>query len=212
MNEIIFIKKIKPFKYNEYSMISSREKLVVYAINYLELNKIDTSFNNVCIASFKLFPDKFCFSENFKEYPHIEMLNRTLLHLRPKENNYATGSSRLSYKLTPLGKEIARQVKSDIKNIENDKKIEQNIIDIHKNEALQLYHDIKKSDLYISYKNSNKIDEFSFYKFLKVTPFTQEKKIKKILNELIKLSNNYNDHELSNYAKYLKNLIQSEGK
>ena len=94
------INNINSIPFEKYQTVSSREKLVVYTIKYLKEKNIPTSWNNICIASFKLFPEKFYFSEEFKMYPHIEMLNRTLLHLRPKERNYATGGSRVKYVLT----------------------------------------------------------------------------------------------------------------
>ncbi|MDD2516259.1 MAG: hypothetical protein PHF26_03510, partial [Candidatus Gracilibacteria bacterium] len=103
LNYVKFIKNIVPeYKAEIYTNVSSREKLVVYAMAYLENNKIPLLFNYICVATFKLFPEKFGFGE-FNEYPHIEMLNRTILHLRPRENNYAEGSVRQEYKITELG-------------------------------------------------------------------------------------------------------------
>ena len=74
MNKYInFIKKIDRINPQNYSNVSSREKLVVYAMYFLEKNDIPLLFNYICIASFKLFPERFHFGE-FKQYPHRKII------------------------------------------------------------------------------------------------------------------------------------------
>ena len=102
-----FIKNIKAYKFEEYSGISSREKMAVYTIYYLKKNNIPTTFDNVCVACFKFFPEEFKLSAEYPEYPDIAGLNRTLMHLRPSERNLATGKTNTEYTLTEQGNALA---------------------------------------------------------------------------------------------------------
>ena len=173
-----FIKSIPPVNYSKYSNVSSREKLVVYTIDYLAINEIPLTFNNICIATFKLFPEKFYFSEEFKEYPHIEMLNRTILHLRPKERNYATGSVGQSYALTKVGEEIAREVKAEIETGSSKPPAPKKVMDEHKKTDTNDLNKLKKSSIYQTWLNDKSIDDMEIWAFFDVTPFTRLNEVK----------------------------------
>jgi len=178
-----FIKKIQSFPYEKYAGVSSREKLVVYTIHYLKTNNIPLTFNNICIATFKLFPEKFYFSEEFKEFPHIEMLNRTILHLRPVERNYASGSVKTDYELTALGEEIARQVERDIQQGNSSAPIIPKAMDEHKKTSHNDLHKIITSPIYKTWIESGTLEEMEIWDFYGVTPYTQLDKIKKSIDE-----------------------------
>lgn len=183
MTDTEFIKNIRPIEYSNYAKVSSREKLIAYAIDYLNQNNIQTTFNNVCIAAFKLFPEKFYFSDEYPEYPHIEMLNRTLLHLRPKERNYATGSSRTLYILTPLGKEVVKTVKADMSN-SNFVDIVKPKMDVYKQSQSGDFEKLINSKGYIIFRESHQAEIDFIWEMLGITPYTQIEKTKKKLKNI----------------------------
>ena len=83
------INAIEKIEYSKYASVSSNEKLCIYAAYYLEQRKVPLSFNYLCIATFKLFPDKFCVDEEFPEFPSVDRLNRTVLHcVKPSNPNF----------------------------------------------------------------------------------------------------------------------------
>lgn len=191
MTDREFILSISAMDANKYMQISSREKLIAYTISFLSEKNIQTSFNNICIAAFKLFPEKFKFSNEFNEYPHIEMLNRTLLHILPKQLDYATGSARIDYKLTKVGEIIAKQVVSDLDGGNSSFKKVNQPIDKHKTGQLNDYKTLK--DFLIKFKNEIFSNDLALiWQFFKVTPYTQ---INKIINKLEKIE------QYSNYVK-----------
>ncbi len=204
MKEKDFINGIESFKYEKYSIVSSREKLLAFTIQFLVDNGISSTFNNLCIAAFKLFPEKFYFSEDFKEYPHIEMLNRTLLHLRPKERNYAIGNSKIPYTLTDVGREIAYQVKNDMITDKVTNKVKQ-VMDPHKNESIKLLSKLKNSGILVKYDNGLGISDFDLFDFFKVTPYTQEARIKV---KLSKLEQYCSGNKEDKYIKLIEILIK----
>lgn len=179
LSHIEFIRSITPkYKPEIYMNVSSREKLVVYAMLYLEKNKIPLLFNYICIATFKLFPNKFSFGE-FNEYPHIEMLNRTILHLRPKESNYAEGSVRQEYKITDLGYHISSEVENQLSGkvvIKKPNKITQ--IDAVKKNPKNDLKKIEQNEIYKKWLLGDEMDEMSLWKFFDVTPYSRTDYIK----------------------------------
>ena len=202
-----FIKQIQPIDFDKYASVSSREKLVAFAIGYLRDQKIQTSFNNVCIATFKLFPEKFYFSEEYPEYPHIEMLNRTLLHLRPKERNYATGSARTDYILTELGEEIVRQVKLDIQFGVKSTVIKKPM-DTHKQTQVNEYLKLRSSQGFLLFDSSGEISIDHIWSFYEVTPYTQIDKLKKKLEIIREYCKASNDDKCREYVDKLIKLLK----
>lgn len=111
-----FIRNIKAYEFKKYSGVSSREKLIVYTIKYLTDNGIPATFDYVCMAAFKFFPEEFKLSDEFPEQADIAGLNRTLMHLRPSERNLATGKPNTEYELNENGLALANQVEDGLKN------------------------------------------------------------------------------------------------
>lgn len=209
MNKYInFIKKIDRITPQNYSNVSSREKLVVYTMYFLEKNGIPLLFNYICIASFKLFPERFHFGE-FKQYPHIEMLNRTILHLRPKENNYAEGSVRGGYKITALGYHIAEEVEQEIKGGRFKKgNIKIVKIDQVKKTPDNFISKIEKDKIFLSWKNGNKIDDMDIWGFFGVTPYTRIDYVKKHIKEIQDFSKQTKNKEVLRFIKYIDNKLK----
>lgn len=198
------IKSLKPVPFDKYSAVSSREKLVVYTISYLKDKEIPLSFNNICIATFKLFPEKFYFSEEFSEFPHIEMLNRTILHLRPIERNYAAGSVRSGYELTPLGEEVARQVKIQIEHGTSPSTTSVKVMDPHKKTSENDLRKVIGSDAYKLWLENSKVDEMKLWEFFGVTPYTQIEKNKSFVKETRDYAMSKGENKVVEFLNYIK--------
>ncbi len=200
------IKNFKPIDIEKYSAVSSREKLVVYTMGYLKEQDIPLTFNSICIATYKLFPEKFYFSEEFKEFPHIEMLNRTILHLRPIERNYAAGSVRMGYELTPLGEEIARQVKTQIESGFSSKHVPQ-VMDPHKKTSENDLNKILNSDIFKEWLSTSEVDELKLWDFFGVTPYTQSDKIKSFLRETEEHAKSKDEQKVIQFINFIRSQI-----
>lgn len=189
------INAIEPFDYSKYKDITSCEKLMLYATKYLEQNNVPLSFNYICIASFKMFPDKFCCDEEFKEFPSVDRLNRTMMHLKYVKNGnpFLTGKPETGYSLTAFGRNLADEVEQIIIHSTIDKSIKAPIVDKHKSGGLQDYTKFIESNCFIKYKNDNLIDLNLLWKFFKVIPYTQLNKIKKTLSEIKKYAQEQED-------------------
>lgn len=210
LNYVDFIKNIVPeFKPTSVINISSREKLVAYTMAYLEKNNIPILFNYVCIAAFKLFPERFQFGE-FSEYPHIEMLNRTILHLRPKENNYAEGSVRQEYRLTELGRHIASEVEKQLKGEIPSIKIKKiTPIDAIKKNPENDLKKVQQNKLFQSWLSGSIIDESSLWDFFKVTPYSRIEYVKKEIKDIKLLAKSLNNQKVFDFISFIEKKINS---
>lgn len=85
-------------------------RLVVWTLGWLRGADLPSTFENITVAAYKMFPTKFA----LRGYPHPDAnrVNRALLQLGPKYRNWARGSTGTGYALTPLGEEILAELTS----------------------------------------------------------------------------------------------------
>lgn len=202
------LRKIKEIDYDRYVDISSLEKLAAYAIKYLEDNNITTTWTNLVIATYYLFPRKFAISEEFIDFPNAERLNRTLMHLvPPKGRNYAIGSSKIDYVLTPLGRSVAEEVEVTINKEAVVKNRKQEVISAIKTTPMTSYTDIKESSEYKNYVQSRDFSVDMIWTLYKVIPFTQQEKIMKKLISGLRFAQDAGDIECVEFIEKMMNSL-----
>ena len=202
------IDSFEPIEYSKTKDITSYEKLMLYAVNELVKKNVPLTFNYICIASFKLFPEKFCCDEEFKEFPSVDRLNRTYVHLKyvKKGKSYIAGTMKEGFALTTYGKAMAAEVKALINGTEIDESIKPVPVDAHKKGNSQ-YYKIIDSEGFKKYLDSKTIDLKYLWKFFDVAPFTKMKKIKDSLELIAQYAEENNNRECVNYVKNLVKMI-----
>ena len=200
MNDSEKLRKIKEIDYDRYVDISSLEKLATYAIKYMNDNDISTTWTNLVIATYYLFPRRFAISEEFIDFPNAERLNRTLMHLvPPKGRNYAIGNTKVDYTLTPLGLSIAKEVEETINREATKTNRKQEVISSIKVTPMTCYEEIKKSEEFKAYSNENKFSIDMIWTLYKVIPFTQKDKITKRIVQAKKYAQENNDEKCTEF-------------
>jgi len=209
MSEIDKLRKIKEIDYDRYVDISSLEKMAAYAIKYLEDNQVNTTWTNVVIATYSLFPRRFAISEDFLDFPNAERISRTLMHLvPPKGRNYAIGSSKIDYALTPLGREVANEVEIIINREATIKNRKQEVISSIKPTPMTTYTDVKNSSEFKQYCGNNEYSVDMIWTLYKVIPFTQQDKILKKLVSALRFSQECGDVKCEEFISKMINSIQ----
>ncbi|MFQ5910496.1 MAG: hypothetical protein ACE5IJ_07220 [Thermoplasmata archaeon] len=102
-------KACTPYEHDRYVDIDLN-RLATFAIYLLTESRIVPTLENLVVALFRLFPEKFSLP-GFSEYPDATRGNRALLQLRPKYRNWAVKSSAEGYVLTELGHRVAKQTR-----------------------------------------------------------------------------------------------------
>lgn len=203
------INNLKPFDYSKYKDITSNEKLMIYSAYILESKKVPLTFNYICIASFKMFPEKFCCDEEFKEFPSVDRLNRTMMHLKyvKKGKPYLAGSVEDGYSLTSFGKANAIEVESIINNSIVDKTIKAPTVDKHKKGIGGDYLKLVESKEYKNFLETGKIDNMFIWKFYNVIPYTQVKFITENLNTIKQYAKESSDEKCIEFVEKIEKTI-----
>ena len=76
--------------------------LVAFTLNALIQRNTPTTFENIVVLAYRLFPTRFSL-EGYPEYPDAARVGRTLLQLTPKYRNWARGSVQKGFVLTESG-------------------------------------------------------------------------------------------------------------
>lgn len=203
------INELKPINYSKYKNITSYEKLMIYVAKILEDKRIPLTFNYLCIAAFKVFPDAFCCDEEFKEFPSVDRLNRTMMHLKYVKNGkpYIAGSVKHGYTMTNIGKIVAKQVENIINNTEEDKNIKAPMVDTYKKGFAKDYMAFVSGDGYKKYIETNEIDVMYVWEFYKITPYTQIKSTKENLKNVWEYAKEKKDKKCMEYIEAVIKMI-----
>jgi hypothetical protein len=92
------IKRFASLTYDSFDL----NRLASFTIHWLQEQLIPTTFENIVVAAYRMFPEKFAL-EGYPEYPDAARANRALLQLGPKYRNWARGSVRKGFVLTASG-------------------------------------------------------------------------------------------------------------
>lgn len=104
----IQLQELLPFAQSLYEGVDLTG-LAAFTLRWLQDRHIPTTFENIVVAAFKMFPTKFSL-EGFPEYPDAARIGRTLLQLGPKYRNWARGSVQKGFVLTESGLLKVRKV------------------------------------------------------------------------------------------------------
>ncbi len=107
MNEkILKLEAVEAHKYEDIDL----EHLIMYAVGQLEGIGVELSFENVVIASFKLFPEKFSLL-GFPEYPDANRVVKRLWDFTSKKSKkpYLSGKIRQGFVITERGRAYIKE-------------------------------------------------------------------------------------------------------
>lgn len=80
-----------------------RDRLVLFAVNYLELKKIEPTFDKIVATAFKLFPKKFSLI-GFPEYPDGRTIYYCVYNHCTLDKKWLLGNVQSAFKVTERGK------------------------------------------------------------------------------------------------------------
>lgn len=162
-------------------------RLVSFTIHWLLEHRIPMTFENIVVAAFRMFPDKFAL-EGYPDYPDAARTNRALLQLRPKYRNWARGNVQKGFVLTESGLAEVQRVK-DILNGQDVQKVDTKRRQGIKPRTMDLTRDlsiITDSNLFAKWKE-NRIAEGSVLELLDMLQafaYTPPKALKERIDSL----------------------------
>ncbi len=175
------IKELNNYDPSLYEGIN-KDNLLVYGLNVLIERSIPTTFEHITVLIFKLFPTKFSMV-GFSQYPDTALVNRTLLHCRPKYKNLIVGSVSKSFALTKKGKYVARQMDEQLNGgakqtpQRNVKRADRTYT------GAELISQIETSKLFKCWESESTEDvgDYDIWALLKAVPYTDKPVLKEIM-------------------------------
>jgi len=195
------LKKLPAINYDDFDL----DRLVVYALSVLEENKISLYFDYIAVALFKLFPRKFSMA-NFRQYPDTNRISKALRRLTDqKRKNWATGNIENGFYLTDLGREMAKQVSTSLKNPVPKK--DRKPVVVGKSRGKSPSDDVKEiktSEAFKKWFSDEEVNNHEFFAFLKAAPYTQKQLLAEHLRKLKVSATTAKDKEVLEFLSWLE--------
>lgn len=205
-----FLHSLEEFPEKQYKKMDL-DRLAIYSMALLSENNIPLYFDYIVIALFKLFPKKFSLV-NFEEYPDSDRVEKILLHLKPRDRNWATGNVREGYCLTETGKEIVKQAKDLLRF--PDKQKHQIFVPIIKTRTAtpeKEIEDIRLSELYKEWKRGDikKIGEYDIWACLHAVSYAPKALLKRHINNLKQAAEEIKDKKVIEFLQWVENKYKN---
>jgi hypothetical protein len=162
-----FIENLKIIDFVKYKDLDG-DRLIVYVVHILEKNKIAPRFDDIVIAAFKLFPERFSLISY--NVPDAKKVHDCLWHCTYKTKVWLGGKTKHGFYLTDLGKKIATIVESRLASPSSEKVVGEDVILKHKTgrQEKSILGELIKSDAYVAFKKGLRtIDEYDLRRALR---------------------------------------------
>ena len=193
-----------PFPKENYENIDLN-RLAVFSITTLQERAIPTSFENIVVTLFKLFPTKFHLV-GFPSYPDATRVNRALLQLQPKYRNWARGSVHKGFTLTESGKAVVEQTRmllqggaspqSRVKRATPQPRTrdpQTELMEIEGSEMFKLFRAGRQQD----------VEKNLIWELLRAYPYTPKKALRQRMKLLENLAENAKRHDIGDFLMWV---------
>jgi len=198
-----YVGGLEPFSEETYKNMDL-DRLAVYTMALLLENNIPLYFDYIVVALFRLFPEKFSLV-NFREYPDADRVEKVLLHLKPRDRNWAVGNVKEGYSLTEIGKEVAKQAK-ELLSHPLRQKIPISAPQIRTRAPEVDIEEIQQSELYKKWIENNKpgVGEYDIWSFFHAVPYTPKNLLRKYLIRLKQSAELVKDKKVLQFLQWLE--------
>jgi len=158
----MFWERLRPFESEQY-LKASLATLASVALFVLQEAEIEGSFDNVAVAMFRMFPEKFKLV-SFPEHPDFIRIDNTL-RLDCRHAHLVIGNRVKGFALTSHGKAMAEEALAQLrsrKGILAAQDQKSTLSDMRRNRETRLIGEVRKSEAFQKYASGKK-DEISRY-------------------------------------------------
>ncbi len=182
-----------------------KDRLVLFAVNFLETKNVEPTFDKIVATAFKLFPNKFSLI-GFPEYPDSNVI-RECVHLHcTKSKHWLNGNLRSAYKVTDKGTYFLDETK---KMLDGKIKITKTHSVTPKRKETTFINLLKKSSAYKKYLNKQNISDIEIFEALNV-PTASHEVLKLKIDKFIEYSKRIDEDSATEFLLFLKNRLGGE--
>jgi len=179
-----------------------KDRLILFTLDYLNSKNIETTFDKLTVAAFKLFPKKFSLI-GFPEYPDAKTVNDCVFLHCVKTKGWVSGNAQTGYKITEKGKYFLDEAK---KMLEGKIKVTRKYGIVPRRKELTFINLLKKTTAYKKYSQNKKedISDFEILEALKL-PLSASKEIKqKHLKKYLEYAKRINDPAAIEFLEFIQ--------
>jgi len=155
----------------DYSSLD-KDRLVLFAVDFLESRKIEPTFDKIVVATFRLFPKKFSLI-GFQEYPDGRTIYYCAYNHCTLTRKWLVGNVQSAFKITERGRYFLDETK---KMLEGKIKPARAYKVVPRRKEATFLTELQKTDAYRKYMGDRKeeITKFEMHEALKAPPNTEE--------------------------------------
>lgn len=194
-----------PFSPSAYESIDNN-RLAVYAIKILQVNRIPVTQESVAVALFLSFQEKFSLV-GFEQFPDAERVHRTLLQLGPKWRNWATGDTHHGYSLNRSGEAEFQRVDEALKNPSKSTIVpRQRMKKPRTRDPNQEIKEIEETSLFKEYAAGKRRDfnEFAIWELLKSYPYAPKTALKDRIDAMMESARFAEREDMVKFLKWVR--------
>ncbi len=164
-------------EYDKNYLEVDKDRLVLFAVDFLQIMNIEPTFDKIAVTSFKLFPKKFSLI-GFLEYPDaLTVDNCARLH-NTRTKGWLSGSAQSGFKITEKGKYFLEETKKILKGKIKTTKTYATLPKRKEVTFINLLKKTKAFEKYIAGKG-NEINKEDIKNALRVFKYADKKEVEK---------------------------------
>ena len=210
MRKIKRLKEVQAFPEDAYINLSLSD-LVLYALFSLGTNEVETTFENLVVESYKLFPQKFHL-QGYPEYPDANRVRREIQRMEgtlPTPGpNLVKGNMKTSYKIAESGFVKLGEIQIKLASGEKDKvKIDKKLSD-RRSKIGRVLSELEKHPLYHQYLRKGEnidIPESLLRDLLFATMETSHDSLRENMNTLKEYCDVLNKNDIKDFLNFCAN-------
>lgn len=210
--------ELKPYNAAQYEEIDLTG-LTAFVLHFLQTNHVPTTFENVTVALFRLFPNKFALI-GFTQYPDATRVNRSLLQLRPKYRNWATGKVVTGFSLTESGLKKVEEVRRSLEGTSSVKASSRNL-KMHQardepgKRTMNLekeIQNIESSPIFAKWRDGNLLQAttLEFLTMLEAYSYTPPKALRGRMSYLNEIASQFGRADISEFLKDVRERFSTK--
>lgn len=188
----------------DYSSLD-KDRLVLFAVNFLESRKIEPTFDKIVVATFRLFPKKFSLI-GFPEYPDGRTIYYCAFNHCTLTKKWLFGNVQSGFKITERGRYFLDETKKMLEGKIKPVRIHQTIPRRKETTFLTM---LKKSDAFKKYIYGKKeeITNSEIYEALKISSPSSKGLTQTHLERYFEYANRVNDSQVMKFLDFIRRRL-----
>ena len=191
-------------EYEGHYLALDKDRLVLFAVGFLETRKIEPTFDKVVAAAFRLFPKKFSLI-GFPEYPDGRTIYYCVYNHCTLTKKWLSGNVQSGFRITDRGKYFLGETK---KMLEGKIKVTRKYSIVAKRKELTFVNLLKKTEAYKKFVSGKRerITQSEILDALK-THGNSKDLIEKHLRKYLEYARRIDDLDAKKFLQFLKHRL-----